>query len=76
MIMITNSRPDLVIVNTNTNTTTLMLVELTIPFTSNIEAANRRKRERYEFLTSDIKEAGYNCNNLPLELGSRGHITA
>ena len=69
--MITNSRPDLVIVNVNV----MVLAELTIAFTSNIEAANRRKRERYEFLTSDIKDAGYNCSNLPLEVGSRGHIT-
>ena len=75
-IMITTSRPDIVIINTNTNPTSVMLVELTIPFTSNIEAANRRKRERYEFLTSDINEAGYKCNNLPLEVGSRGYITA
>ena len=74
--MITTSRPDIVIINTNTNPTSVMLVELTIPFTSNIEAANRRKRERYEFLTSDINEAGYKCNNLPLEVGSRGYITA
>ena len=41
----------------------------------NIEAANRRKRERYEFLTTDIKEAGYQCMNMPFEIGSRGHVT-
>ena len=44
----------------------VMLVELTIPFT--IEAANKRKRERYEFLSSDINNAGYRCSNLPLEV--------
>ena len=50
-------------------------MELTCPFTRNIEAANSRKRERYEFLTSDIKDAGYQCYNLPFEIGSRGHVT-
>ena len=37
-IMDTTSRPDLVIVNTNTSPTSEALVELTIPFTRNIEA--------------------------------------
>ena len=75
-IMVTTSRPDLVIVNTNTSPTSVVLVELTIPFTRNIEAANSRKRTRYEFLTADIQEAGYSCTNLPLEVGSRGYITS
>ena len=51
------------------------LVELTCPFTRNIEAANTRKRARYKFLTSDIEDAGYKCNNMPFEIGSRGHVT-
>ena len=59
----------------NTTPPTVYLVELTCPFTRNIEAANSRKRERYEFLTSDIKDAGYQCYNLPFEIGSRGHVT-
>ena len=75
-IMVTTSRPDLVIINENTTPTTVLLVELTIPFTRNIEAANTRKRTRYEFLTSDIENAGYKCTNLPLEVGSRGHINS
>ena len=74
-IMVTTSRPDLVIVNENTSPTSVTLVELTIPFTRNIDAANMRKRNRYEYLTSDIQEAGYTCTNLPLEVGSRGHLT-
>jgi hypothetical protein len=51
-------------------------VELTIPFTRNTEAANARKRCRYEFLTADIEERGYKCSNIPLEIGSCGHITS
>jgi hypothetical protein len=52
------------------------MLEITIPFSRNIDAANTRKRNRYEFLTSDIQEAGYNCSNMPLEVGSRGHLTS
>ena len=75
-IMVTIQRPDLVIINTNTSPTTVLLVELTVPFSRNIDAANTRKRLRYEFLTSDIEAAGYKCSNLPLEIGSRGHVTS
>ena len=58
-IMITTQRPDIVIVNSNTTPTSVLLVELTVPFTRNIEAANIRKRQRYENLASDIEENGY-----------------
>ena len=75
-IMVTTSRPDIVLVNRNTTPTSVILLEITIPFSRNIEAANTRKRNRYEFLTSDIQDAGYNCSNMPLEVGSRGHLTS
>ena len=63
------------IVNKNTTPYTVFLVELTCPFTRNIAAANTRKRARYEFLSSDIQEAGFRCLSLPFEIGSRGHVT-
>ena len=74
--MVTSSRPDIVIINRNTSPTSVFLVELTVPFSKNIEAANARKRARYEFLTSDITEAGFSCSNIPLEVCSRGQITS
>ena len=74
-IVITSQRPDMVIINRNTTPATVFLVELTCPFTRNIAAANTRKRARYEFLASDIKDAGFSCMNLPFEIGSRGHVT-
>ena len=74
-IMVTPQRPDMVIVNRNVTPPSVSLAELTCPFTRNIEAANSRKRARYEFLTSDIEEAGFKCNNMPFEIGSRGHVT-
>ena len=75
-IAITTQRPDIVIINTNTTPTSVLLVELTVPFTRNIEAANARKKMRYEYLAQDIEEKGYKCSNIPLEVGSRGHVTA
>ena len=58
----------MVIITNTTTPPTLYLVELTCPFTRNIEAANNRKRTRYKFLASDIKDAGYQCKNLPFEI--------
>ena len=74
-IVTTTQRPDLVIVDNSTVPSSVILVELTIPFTRNISAANNRKRDRYEFLAGDIEEMGYRCMNMPLEICSRGHIT-
>ena len=74
-IMVTPQRPDMVIINNTTTPPTVYLVELTCPFTRNIEAANIRKRARYEFLANDIKDEGYQCKNLPFVIGSRGHVT-
>ena len=52
----------------------MLLVELTVPFTRNIEAANARKKMRYESLAQDIQEKGYQCSSIPLEIGSRAHV--
>ena len=47
-----------------------------MPFSRNIDADNARKRARYEFLESDITEAGYKSSNIQLDIGSRGYITS
>ena len=57
------------------NTFITSAAEPTCPFTRNIEAANKRKRDRYEFLTTDIEEAGYRCSNLPFEIWWWGDVT-
>ena len=49
---------------------------LCIPFTSGINSAADRKRARYEFLSNDIKDAGFNCQTIPIEICSRGHINS
>ena len=74
-VIVTQQRPDLVIIDRSTTPHTVWLLELTISFERNIEQAHTRKRNRYAFLEEDIKESGYKCNNVPFEVGSRGHIT-
>ena len=74
-IVTTAQRPDLVIVDRSSQPATVILVELTIPFTRNINDANTRKQLRYEFLAADIESVGFKCINLPIEICSRGHIS-
>jgi hypothetical protein len=52
------------------------LLEQTVSFESNFEAANRRKKERYSSLAADIEDENFQCNNLPFKIGSRGHISS
>ena len=74
-IIVTSSRPDLVILDKNNRT--LYLCELTVCFEAkdNIERAHSRKYERYSGLSEDIKSLGYECKNWPFDVGSRGHLT-
>ena len=76
-IMVTASRPDLVVIDNSTVPPTVYLFELTVSFEryENILAANQRKYDRYSPLSDDLKEAGFECKNIPFEVGSRGHLT-
>ena len=76
-IMITSSRPDLVVIDSSTVPQTVYLFELTIVFEKpgSMEAANKRKSDRYSSLCSDIIDAGFICKNIPFEVGSRGHLS-
>ena len=72
-IVQTASRPDIVLIDNCSRT--VWLFELTVSFESNMEAANKRKKERYESLAADIEDENFKCNNMPFEIGSRGHIS-
>ena len=72
-ILITLLRPDLVIVDYNEKT--MSIVELTIPFDSNIESANNRKIKKYENLISDIENEGLSVRFFAFEISSRGYIS-
>ena len=77
-VAMTGQKPDLVIINRKAEPPEVRLVELTVPWDtrSNIDGALKRKMERYEELTNTIKGNGFKCFNLPLEVGTRGLITA
>ena len=72
-VFITNFKLDLVLVNYEKKSMTL--IELTIPFDSNILAANNRKTKRYEQLIRDIEEKEFSMNFYALEISSRGYIS-
>ena len=44
------------------------------PGTQIVTRLTSEKKDRYEFLVQDIKDKGFKCVNLPLEIGARGFI--
>ncbi len=73
-IIITNQKPDIVILDRKNRKVTL--VELTIPFERNINKAQIRKEDRYKNLVSDISEKDYDTKLITFELSSRGVLSA
>ena len=69
-VLVTQSRPDLVLLNRNEKS--FCLLELTCSFERNAEAANLRKSLRYTTLKNDLEDSGYKCLLVPFEVGSRG----
>ena len=72
-ILVTLSRPDLVLINRSRKT--VWLLELTCSFETNIQGAHQRKTSKYTSLKSDIEDSGFQCTLLPFEIGSRGYVT-
>ena len=77
-LVLTDQVPDLVILDRSSTPNKVYLVELTCCWDSEamVSKANNRKKICYTYLASDIEDKGYECMNLPLELGVRGVITA
>ena len=71
-ILVTNQRPDLVVVWDDPKQ--ILVMELTVPFESNISDAHKRKIERYEKLIRDLGEVGYNVTYEAIEVGQRGLV--
>ncbi len=72
-ILTTPLKPDIVIRDHNAKH--LYILELTVCFELNQEAAHERKEDKYRTLVSDIKGEGYKVFLYCVEIGSRGHIT-
>ncbi len=51
------------------------VLELTVPFETNITKAREYKSNKYSSLVTDIESAGYKCNLIYFEIGSRGLVS-
>ena len=71
-ILTTLQRPDIVIINRSERKITLF--ELTVSFEKNADAAHARKTATYLDLITDLTQRGWSAENVPFEIGSRGHI--
>ena len=72
-IISTSQKPDIVVLEPSTKKITI--IELTVPFETNIDTAHARKVDKYASLVNDIRDAGYHCSSIMIEVGSRGLIT-
>ena len=73
-ILSTDQRPDIIIWSRNTKM--VLLIELTVPADENIQAANIRKKARYEKLSHEINSvnSGWNTKIITIEVGARGFV--
>ena len=71
-ILTTLQRPDIVIINRSERKITLF--ELTVSFEKNSDAAHARKTATFLDLITDLTQRGWSAENVPFEIGSRGHI--
>ena len=63
------------IVLINRNLKKILLLEISISFEKNIDSANSRKILHYLNLASGLRNQGWETDNVPIEVGSRGQIT-
>lgn len=69
----TDLHPDIVIYSQTRQEATI--IELTIPFETNVENAQKRKLSKYHELMEELKTNGFDVNLVTLEVGSRGFVT-
>ena len=72
-VTITSLKPDLVLVDEERKS--IAIIELTVPFDSNIDSASDRKQTKYQQLVNDIRNEGFSVNFYAFEISSRGLIT-
>ena len=72
-IVVTSLKPDISIVNYSDKSCTI--IELTVPFDSNIVKANERKSKKSDNLVQDIEENNFTVDFYAIEISSRGLIT-
>ena len=57
------------------DTKKLTLIELSVPFETNVTKAHNYKESKYAHLVTDLESKGYKVKLHAIEIGSRGHIT-
>ena len=70
---VTDLIPDMCILKKNENK--LLILELSVPFETNLDKAHAYKSNKYAPLVSDIEQNGFQVIYLPIEIGSRGFIS-
>ena len=71
-IVATLQRPDIVIWNSERKV--VHLLELTVPWESNLDAAEERKERRYEGLVDACEEQGWTADHSRLVVRARGYV--
>ncbi|XP_078617582.1 uncharacterized protein LOC144885536 [Branchiostoma floridae x Branchiostoma japonicum] len=69
-ICVTSLRPDLVAWSEALKT--VIIVELSVPWEENMQSAYERKKLKYQDLTHECKQSGWNVLLYPVEVGCRG----
>jgi hypothetical protein len=73
-IIPTNLKPDITLIWHHLKQ--IMIIELSIPFETNIYDRHTTKHNKYSPLAADLENRGWNTTLLCLEVGSRGLITS
>lgn len=71
-IATTNLRPDGVV--WSSSKTRALIMELTVPMEENLDAARRRKMDKYTDLVDTCRAAGWEAILVTIEVGSRGFV--
>ena len=69
-----NVRPDMVLVSEKSKT--VVVIELTVPFESNMGESHEFKLAKYEELMADLHKSGYKSQIFAIEVEARGLVGA
>jgi hypothetical protein len=70
VIRATNLRPDVVLASDSSRT--VVVIELTVPYETNMSESHEYKSAKYEGLLQQLRQAGYRTHMFPVEVGARG----
>ena len=71
-VLVTNQRPDIVIINESSSE--IIIFELTCPWDHNIVSSHTFKEEKYAPLVADLSQR-YTCYHFSIEISVRGQVS-